>query len=127
MTKRQLNLWFKLISTILVCFGLLYVFFGLKIFSNNIKIIPHDVLLNWESALYGAIMTGWGVTLLLVGKVAFKRNDKELKRALLAGLVIWLALEAAASAWFGVWFNVGVDAAVALLFSIPLLYRLPKS
>jgi hypothetical protein len=66
-------------------------------------------------------MVGWGVTLLLVGRVAFRREDRELRRALLAGLAVWLALEAAASAWFGVWFNVGVDIAVLLLFSAPLL------
>jgi len=114
-TKQQLGLWFRVVSIILVGFGLLYVFFGLKI-------LPvHHHLVQWESALYGAIMTGWGITLLLIGKIAFKRNDKELKRALLAGLVVWLALEAAASVWFGIWFNVGVDIAVAVLFAVPLL------
>ena len=79
------------------------------------------MLLPWESALYGAIMLGWGVTLLLVGKVAFSRDDRDLKRALLVGLAVWLAAEAAASAWFGVWFNVGVDVAVLFLFGVPLL------
>lgn len=123
MTKHQIALWFKVISVVLVGFGLLYFFFGLKIFSNDIKIIPHNVLLNWESALYGAIMTGWGVTLLLVGNVAYKQDNKELKRALLIGLMTWLALEAAASAWLGVWFNAGVDAVVATLFVVPLLSR----
>ncbi|MFI5231655.1 MAG: hypothetical protein ACHQSE_03990, partial [Gemmatimonadales bacterium] len=70
--------------------------------------------------LYGAIMLGWGVTLLLVGKVAFQRDDRDLKRALLGGLAAWLAVEAAASAWFGVWFNVGVDVAVLFLLGAPL-------
>lgn len=79
------------------------------------------MLLDWESALYGAIMTGWGITLLLVGRVAFKRDGVELKQAILIGLLVWLAIEAAASAWFGVWFNVGVDAGVLILFSVPLL------
>ena len=121
MSKRQIVLWFRVITLILIGFGLVYVFFGLKIFSNNVKLIPHNVLLNWESALYGAIMTGWGVTLLLVGKIAFKQQNKELKRALVAGLATWLLIEAAASAWFGVWFNVGVDAVVFALFAVPLL------
>lgn len=126
MSKKRLSLWFRIVTIILIGFGLLYVFFGLKIFSDNAKIIPHDVLLNWESALYGAIMLGWGVTLLLVGKIAFKRDDHELKRALIAGLSAWLLVEAAASAWFGVWFNVGVDAAVFLLFAVPLAGRSDK-
>ncbi len=121
MTKKQIALWFQIITVILIGFGLLYVFFGLKIFSNNVKLIPHNVLLDWESALYGAIMLGWGVTLLLVGRIAFRQQNKELKQALLIGLTTWLAVEAAASAWYGVWFNVGVDAGVLLLFAVPLL------
>ena len=102
-------------------FGLLFMFFGLRIFSDNFRLVPHDVLLPWESALYGAIMVGWGVTLLVIGRIAFRREDPELKRALLAGLAVWLTIEAAASAWFGVWFNVGVDIAVLGLFAVPLL------
>lgn len=117
MNKQQVSLWFQVVSTILVMFGLVYVFAGLKV-------LPvHHNLLQWESALYGAIMTGWGVTLLLVGRVAFKRGDAELKRALLIGLVIWLVIEAGASLWYGVWFNVGVDVAVMGLFAVPLLVR----
>jgi len=42
---------------------------------------------------------------------------------LFVGLAVWLAFEAAASAWLGVWFNVGVDAAVTVLFAVPLLRR----
>ena len=115
-------LWFRLVSVILILFGLLYVFFGLKIFSGPLlPLIPSNVLLPWESALYGAIMTGWGATLLLAGRLAFRRDDAELKRALLIGLAVWLAIEAAASLWFGVWFNAGVDVAVMALFAMPLL------
>ena len=121
MNDRISNIWFRVLTIILILFGLFYVFFGLRIFSDKFALIPHDVLLPWESALYGAIMVGWGVTLLWLGRLSFRRQDRELKRALLAGLAVWLAIEAAASAWFGVWFNVGVDIAVLFLFSVPLL------
>ncbi|HEY6452212.1 MAG TPA: hypothetical protein VIX87_06405 [Steroidobacteraceae bacterium] len=123
MNGRYSALWFRAVSTILILFGLLFIFFGLRIFSDNVALIPREVLLPWESALYGAIMLGWGVTLLLVGRAAFQRDDRELKRALLVGLAVWLAVEAAASAWLGVWFNVGVDIVVLVLFGIPLLSK----
>jgi ABC-type transport system involved in multi-copper enzyme maturation permease subunit len=112
MNKQQLAIWFRVVSVILVLFGLLYVFFGLKVLP-----VAREVLLDWESALYGAIMMGWGTTLVLAGRVA------ELKRALLVGLLVWLAVEAAASVWFGVWFNVGVDVGVAALFAWPLVKK----
>ena len=118
MNSRGHAAWFVVVTIILILFGLLFVFWGLNVFA---ALIPRDVLLPWESALYGSIMVGWGVTLLLVGRVAFLRDDAQLRRALLIGLAVWLAVEAAASVWFGVWFNVGVDIAVLLLFSVPLL------
>ena len=82
------------------------------------------MLLPWESALYAAIMIGWGMTLMLIGRIAFRRDDAELKRALIIGSSVWLAIEAVASLWLGVWMNAGVDVAVLALFSVPLLRRL---
>lgn len=114
--------WFRVITVILVLFGLLFFFFGFKIFSGQkMTMIPLDVLLPWESALYGAVLIGWGVTLLLVGRIAFRQKSRELKQALCIGLAIWLIVEAVASARFGVWVNVGVDAVVLTLFAVPLL------
>jgi len=66
-------------------------------------------------------MMGWGATLWRVGRIAFRRNDSELLKALIFGLVVWLVVEAAFSIYFSVWFNVGVDIAVLALFSVPLL------
>jgi hypothetical protein len=116
MNAKQTLAWFSVVSAILVLFGIVYAFFGLAILPVN-----RETLLPWESAIYGAIMMGWGTTLLLVGRLAFRRNDSDLMKALLYGLIVWLIVEAAFSAYLRVWFNVGVDVAVLALFSIPLL------
>lgn len=116
MNTKQLTIWFSIISTILVLFGLLYVFFGLGVLPVDKK-----VLLDWESGIYGSIMIGWGINLFLVGRIAFKRKDAELMKALLYGIVAWLVFEAGVSAYLGVWFNVGVDVGVLALFSFPLI------
>lgn len=108
--------WFSIVSAILVLVGVVFAFFGLSILP-----VDRETLLPWESAIYGAIMMGWGVTLFFAGRVAFRKNDPDLMRALLYGLVIWLIVEAAFSIYFGVFFNVGVDVAVLALFSIPLI------
>lgn len=118
MRKQPFALWFGIVSVILILFGILYVFVGLKVLP-----VQRHVLLDWESALYGALMIGWGTTLLLTGRLAFARNDQAVKQALWIGLLLWLAVEAAASVWFGVWFNVGVDVGVFALFTVPLLRR----
>lgn len=120
MNERMSSTWFRIVTAILILFGLFFLLFGLRVFSEAVPLIPRNALQPWTSALYGAIMVGWSVTLFLVGRLAFRRKDGELKGALLAGIAAWLALEAAASAWFGVWFNVGVDAVVFVLLAAPL-------
>ncbi len=119
MRAARLTAWFSVVSCVLIVIGAVFAFFGLGVLPVN-----RGVLMHWESAIYGAIMMGWGVTLFLVGRIAFRRGDPELMRALLYGLVVWLVVEALFSAYLGVWFNVGVDLVVLLLFSVPLLTRL---
>jgi len=116
MNLKQLLIWFSTVSTILVIVGVVFAFFGLKILP-----VERTTLLPWQSAIYGAIMMGWGTTLWRVGRIAFRRNDSELLKALILGLAVWLVVEAAFSIYFAVWFNVGVDIAVLALFSVPLL------
>src|SRR5579863_5088742 len=80
---------------------------------NNINMLSHRFCT--------APMMEWGTTLLCVGRLAFRRNDLALMKALLYGLIVWLVVEAVISLYFRVWFNVGVDLAVLALFSVPLL------
>lgn len=117
MIAKRFLWWFSVISVILVLWGVVFTVFGLGV----LPVINHAVLLRWESALYGAIMIGWGTTLFLVGRVVLRRGDGELARSLLLGIVAWLLIEAAFSARFGVWFNVGVDAVVLALLAVPLM------
>jgi len=116
MNIKLLMVWFSVVSAILVLAGVVFAFFGLDILP-----VSNKVLLQWESAIYGAIMIGWGTTLFLAGRLAFRRNDAELMKILLFGLIVWLVVEAIFSFYLGVFFNVGVDLAVLALFSFPLM------
>jgi hypothetical protein len=60
--------WFSVVSVILVLAGAFFAFIGLGVLPVN-----KDLLLQWESAIYGAIMVGWGATLLFAGRLAFRR------------------------------------------------------
>jgi hypothetical protein len=121
MKPGQMIFWFSTVSIILILFGILYAFWGLGILP-----VQRAVLLQWESALYGAIMMGWGTTLFFVGRLAIQRNDPALMKALLYGLTVWLVVEGLFSAYLGVWFNVGVDIGVLALFSLPLIISIRK-
>ena len=117
MKPKFIMTWFSLISVILILWGITFAFFGLDI----LPVINKSVLLPWESALYGAIMIGWGITLFLIGKIAFRRKDTELMKVMMYGLISWLVIEGLFSAYLGVWFNVGVDIVVLALFICPLV------
>jgi hypothetical protein len=116
MNQKLLLFWYSTVSIILVLVGITLSFFGLQILPVN-----RAVLSSWESAIYGAIMMGWGATLFLLGRIAFRRHDAELMIAMLCGLFVWLVVEAFFSLYLGVFFNVAVDVAVLALFSIPLI------
>lgn len=129
MSLKFLMTWFCVISGILIVIGAIFSFFGLSVISEisrgfiGFSVLPPDkgVLLSWESAIYGAIMIGWGVTLLLLGRLAFMRKDAGLMKIMLLGLAVWLVIEAVYSLYLGVLFNVGVDMAVLALFGLPLI------
>ncbi len=108
--------WFTPISAILVLWGAFFAFFGL----GALPLVSANVLLPWESALYGAVLVGWGTTLAFAGRIAFRRGDRELMGILLIGLFMWLLIEGAFSLYLGVFINAGVDVAVMVLFAIPL-------
>ncbi len=116
MNIKQLTLWFTIVSAILVAWGVIFAFFGLGVLP-----VDREVLLSWESALYGAIMIGWGLTLFQLGRTAFRRKDAELMKIMLIGIFAWLLVESLFSVYFKVWFNVGVDIGVLVLFSFPLV------
>jgi hypothetical protein len=122
MTPRLEMRMFCTVAAVLVAVGAVFSFFGLDILP-----VRKDALLPWMSAIYGAIMIGWGVTLFAVGRIAFRRDDPALMTAMLAGITVWLAAEAAFSLALGVWFNVGVAAAVLVLFAVPLVSALRRA
>jgi hypothetical protein len=104
-------------TAILIVLGLGFAIFGFGRFVE-LGVLPAERLTEWVSAIYGSLMTGLGLTLLLVGRIAFRNQDRELLRALFVGITVWLALEGIFSAYLGVWLNIGVVSVVWLLFGV---------
>jgi hypothetical protein len=119
MHLKALMLWFCGVSCILILVGLTFSFLGFGFFPA--RILPKNILLSWESAIYGSVLIGWGTTLFFLGRLAFRRKDIELMKIMLLGIAVWLIIEAMFSAFLGVFFNVGVDFVVLALFGIPII------
>lgn len=125
MTQSQRKLLLSAMSIILIGWGIIFAFWGFGFFVD-LGILPAENLVAWESGLYGAIMMGWGLTLFLIGRLAFQRDDKELLRIMLLGIALWLIIEAFFSFKLDVWFNVAVDIAIFSLFALVLLPAINK-
>lgn len=121
---RTLMIWYSIVSCLLIIAGLIFSFFGFTVFPSII--LPEKVLLPWESAIYGSVLIGWGATLFFLGRFAFRRKGIELMKLLILGIAIWLITEALFSAYYVVFFNVGVDVAVLIILCLPLIKSIRK-
>lgn len=121
---KLLLIWFSIVSAILIIAGAVFSIFGFTFFPT--RILPREALLPWISGIYGSVLIGWGITLLLVGNAAFRMQNSSLMIALSIGIGLWLAIEAIVSMITGVWFNAGVDVAVGFLLLTPLILSARK-
>lgn len=117
MNTRKLTLWFSLVSVVGALWGIVFAFFGLGVLAP----FNTEVLVPWGNGVYGATLIGLSATFFFAGRHAFRKDDRELMKALLYGLFIWLIIEASFSLYYGVLLNVGVDIGIAILWGAPLL------
>jgi hypothetical protein len=69
----------------------------------------------------GAVMFGWGVSLLLVLLGPFQRGSREAWLILSVSVTVWFVPDTLFSLWTGFWQNAVINLAFALLFAIPLV------
>lgn len=69
----------------------------------------------------GAVMFGWGVSLLLVLLGPFRRGSREGWLILSVSVAVWFIPDTLFSLWTGFWQNAVLNLVVGLLFAIPLV------
>lgn len=119
--------WITIVGIIGILFGIFYAFFGLSGFPVYHELVSKEVIAPWSNGLYGSTFIGFSFLLLFVGRHAFRKNDKELMKALLFGIYTWLIVEAAFSIFYSVYFNVGVDILLAMVLGYPLIKGIQSS
>lgn len=104
-----------------VVMGLLFIF-GLVFAFTDMRSLPvsNEAVLPWVTGMLGATMMGWALTGLLVGRYGFHRNEKQLLKIVLYGVLVWFIADTAFSAYLGVYFNVVVNALILLAVLYPL-------
>jgi hypothetical protein len=127
MKQKSLITWISIAGIIGILFGIFYAFFGLVGFPAYRVLIPTEVITPWSNGLYGSIFIGFSVLLFFVGRHAFQKNDTGLMKILLYGIYSWLIVEAVFSLYYSVYFNVGVDLALAVFLGYPLIKGMQSS
>lgn len=129
------NRWLVIVAWILIIFGL-----GLAVFNQtgifdvafNQRIDPAfwpegaapeniQPFQAWVYGVLGATVAGWGVFVLFLARHPLRNRQRWAWTCLLAGITLWFCVDTAISAYFGVFFNVVVNAFLALLIYIPLV------
>jgi hypothetical protein len=121
MNKQTSIIWISFAGVVGILFGVFYAFFGLESLPVYERFVPATAYPAWSNGLYGSTFIGFSVLLLLVGRYAFRQDDKQLMRALLYGILSWLIVEASFSLYYGIYINVGVDVALAVFLGLPLV------
>ncbi len=121
MKQQHFVWWITAAGIIGLTFGIFYSIFGLEGLPVYQKFVPEALLAGWSRGLYGSVFIGFSVLLLLLGRRAIQKQDKELGRVLFYGVAAWIGYEALVSALYGVYINVLVDAALIVFLGYPLL------
>jgi hypothetical protein len=121
MKQNQLISWITIAGIIGIAFGIFYSIFGLEGLPVYQKFVPVESLEGWSRGLYGSTFIGFSVLLLLGGRRAIQKKDKELGKILVYGIAAWIGYEALMSLIYGVYINILVDVALIVFLSYPLL------
>ncbi|HSW80651.1 MAG TPA: hypothetical protein VLG47_07780 [Candidatus Saccharimonadales bacterium] len=126
MKQKFLLRWITMAGIIGIAFGVFYAIYGLDGLPIYQKFVPAQSFEGWSRGLYGSVFVGFSVMLLLLGRLAIKKNDKELTKILLCGILAWLTFEAVVSVIYKVYINVAVDILLISFLSYPLLKSIRK-
>ena len=65
--------------------------------------------------------TGWGVFVVFLARHPLRKRERWAWFCLFIGITLWFLVDTAISSYFGVFFNVLVNSALAVLVYIPLI------
>ena len=121
MKQKHFIWWVTFVGVVGIGFGLFYSIFGLEGLPAYQKLVPTESFEGWSRGLYGSVFIGFSVLLLLLGRRAVQRKDKELGKILFYGVAAWITYEALMSLVYGVYINVLVDMVLMAFLGYPLL------
>jgi hypothetical protein len=134
--SRALLMWSRLIqaaSTIVIGLSLVLMLtpsLGESLFylvyfqqANSPVAVPEEVqgYIRFANGIIGAVMAGWMLTIILLARGPFMTGEHYAWQAIAWPLVGWYLIDTCFSVAHGVWGNVLLNTATAVMFGIPLI------
>lgn len=91
-------------------------------FSGSSPANQVELLKKWMLGISGAVMVGWGLSMLYVVNHPFKNREQWAWRSIFYPVLAWYLIDSGISAYFGVGFNVMVNSILFLQIIAPLLF-----
>ncbi|MBA7590657.1 hypothetical protein ES708_32785 [subsurface metagenome] len=127
--------WLKITIIIIIIAGILLIILGntayAEILNKQInrvfysgRIPEQSVLLmkGWLLGVSGAVMAGWGSSMLYIVYHPFKKREKWAWRSIFYPLLLWYLLDSIVSLYYGAVFNVTINTILFLQIIAPLLF-----
>ncbi|MDP2183356.1 MAG: hypothetical protein Q8K99_12410 [Actinomycetota bacterium] len=123
--------WLVAAAVVVLAFGLVLVLLAgpMQNVFESLYFAPRGAAaLNADEAAYtafmgavmGSVMVGWAVLLLFVLHGPFRRMETAAWNMITASLIAWFVPDTAFSLWSGFWQNAILNAAMLVIFAIPL-------
>jgi hypothetical protein len=104
-------------------------FFGLMFFSSPQAIDSFDTqaieYVGLIHAVLGAVMFGWGTTMLAIILGPFRRLSRDAWLTLFVSVAAWFLPDTVYSLWSGFWQNAVLNCIFAVFFIVPLIATYP--
>ncbi len=90
---------------------------------NSPVTVPEEVkgYLRFANGIIGAVMAGWMLTIILLARGPFMTRERYAWQAITWPLLGWYLIDTCFSVAHGVWGNVLLNTATAVMFGIPLI------
>jgi hypothetical protein len=98
--------------------ALVYTAFSADNFSF-LPIIQRNMIL-WLTGIIGAVLTGWGITLVCMSYQLFFMDHKWIWHTMFVSSIGWFALDTLVSIYIRAWFNVYSNILFFLLILLPI-------
>jgi len=93
------------------------IFFGNEIPGEHVESLER-----WLTGVTGAVMLGWGFSMLYIINHPFKQRERWAWRSVFYPVLVWYVIDSGISAYYGVLFNVVINTVLFLQVIAPLLF-----